>query len=166
MRPLLALRDVALQAGLSRPDHLLHADESYYMKRWWLIGTPEKKERPAALRLHHIITRDLDRHLHDHPWPFFSLVLDGWYVEERPVSRNPCFDGDEEATYQVVRRAGDFAYRRATDRHRISAVSPGGVWTLIAIGSITHWWGFYTPHGKVYWRDYVGPGQFIEERLS
>ena len=148
------IRRLALRAGLARPDHLWHADGTAYMRRWWILGKPGKKKRAFALRLHHIATADLDRHMHDHPWPFVSLVLKGFYFEKRPIERGPCFAGEQELHYTTVRHEGDIAYRGPSDRHRISTVGPEGCWTLILIGPITHWWGFYTPLGKIHWRDY------------
>lgn len=145
---------LALRAGASRPDHLYHADGTCFMRRWWILGRPGGEERFFALRLHYIATADLDPHLHDHPWPFVSIVLRGAYLEARPIKRTPCFLGDTEQTYEVRRSAGGLAFRRATDRHRIANVTPNGVWTLIFLGPLTHWWGFYMPHGKVYWKHY------------
>ncbi|CAB4203506.1 hypothetical protein UFOVP1382_122 [uncultured Caudovirales phage] len=51
-----------------------------YMDRWvW-------QTRWFTVRLHHIQRPDADVELHDHPWSFFSLILKGWYEEERPRS--------------------------------------------------------------------------------
>lgn len=132
------------------PDHLLHADGSRYMERYWIFSMPW-----LSLRLHRICTADLDRHLHDHPWPFVSIVLSGSYIEVRPVTRGPAFHGGEcELTVSTHRRAGSIALRHATDRHRIVCVI-GDVWTLIFLGPLRQWWGFYTVMGKIYWRDYA-----------
>lgn len=130
--------------------HLLHADDSLYMGRWEFFRT-----RLFWPRLHHIATPDLDRHLHDHPAAFFSLVLTGGYIEERPATLDPCFreDGSERTT-QVVRGPGSFAFRGPADRHRISWVAPDTFTLFIFYGGKRHWWGFYTPAGKVFWRDY------------
>lgn len=134
-------------------EHLYHADGSVYMERWhllqrhwWTFG--------IRMRVHRIATPDLDRHLHDHPWPFLSIVLQGFYVEERPLERDPCFAGDYELCYLTQRKAGSIAYRRPTDRHRICHISEGGVWTIFVTGPARQWWGFFTPGGKVFWRDY------------
>lgn len=133
--------------------HLHHSDGSLYMGRYWL--RPYSADRPGiAARVHHIATPDADRHMHDHPWDFVSLVLRGGYTELRPVAVEPCFEGEEERSFEVTRRAGSLAFRRATDRHRIVAVLPD-TWTLFVTGPKRHWWGFHTPRGKVHWQDYV-----------
>ena len=130
--------------------HLYHADGSLYMARYWL--RPGRGGTWAA-RVHHIATPDEDRHLHDHPWDFVSIVLRGGYKEIRPLGVEPGFDGDEERTYLVDRRPGSVAVRRSTDRHRIVSVLPD-TWTLFITGPKRQWWGFYTEFGKVHWRDY------------
>lgn len=138
--------------------HLYHADGSVYMERYWLREYTNSKggERWFAIRLHWIATPDLDRHLHDHPWSFVSLILRGCYTEARPVNVAPNFDayGDCEEVYFNTRRAGSLAFRWWTDRHRITEVSRGGVWTLFITFKWMHGWGFQTEHGKIYYRNY------------
>ena len=131
--------------------HLHHADGSVYMGRWWLFRTPW-----LSARIHHIATPDFDRHFHDHPFGFVSVILSGWYVERRPTSVDPCFDGASGRETGVIahRRTGSVAWRRCTDRHIIDRVSPGGAWTLVFVTPKRQWWGFYTPEGKVFWADY------------
>lgn len=130
--------------------HLHHADGTLYMERYWLLQT-----RWANARVHCIHTADLDRHMHDHPWSFISVVLRGFYLEHRPREIEPIFfkDGAEWRT-GLFRRVGSFAFRRATDRHRITTVSCGGVWTLFITFPKRQWWGFYTPSGKIHWKNY------------
>lgn len=130
--------------------HLFHADGSPYMERYWLLDT-----RWLSIKVHWIATPDYDRHMHDHPWWFASLVLRGWYIEDRPHSRVPYFWNDgREFCYHVVRSPGSFAYRAIGERHRVSTVSPGGVWTLFINGPRARKWGFHTETGWVYWKDY------------
>ncbi len=55
-------------------------DIGSYMARWiW-------QTRWFTIRIHHIKRADADVELHDHPWSFISLILKGWYEEERPRS--------------------------------------------------------------------------------
>ena len=142
--------------------HLYHENGELYMERYWLV--PYKWNWPFAARLHFIATPDRGRHLHDHPWSFLSVVLRGWYTEERPRTIQPCFEKEQwyeqryEATTSVVRDEKSWAFRRATDRHTISAIGAHGVWTLFVTFRFVQWWGFYTPRGKVYYRDYLNLG--------
>lgn len=132
--------------------HLVHADGSLYMSRRALFET-----RWMSARVHHIATPDSDCHLHDHPWPFISILMRGSYMERRPVEVDPCFieGADVERHEDRARHAGSIAFRRATDRHAITRVSRD-VWTLfITFGRPMQWWGFYTRQGKVYFKDYA-----------
>lgn len=152
------LRDALLR--VSTPySSIYHADDSTYMERSFVVQ--RKTSEGRHLRLHHICTEDRDAHLHDHPFDFYSLVLTGGYVEARPTSRNPAFHADfgddldtgVEWCNFTIRKAGSFAFRRCTDRHKIVEVFPD-TWTLVLASPIRQWWGFYTPVGKIHWRDY------------
>lgn len=164
--------------------HLLHTDGSPYMMRYWLVpygfdNPVSPWRRPLAwllqrfdiaIRVHHICTADLDRALHDHPWSFLSVVLHGFYIEKRPIKISPCFfehySDDFHGTYErgafTFRKCGSVAFRHATDRHRITDVCSGGVWTLFITGPQRQWWGFYTPKGKIYYRDYIDNKEAIK----
>ena len=123
-----------------------------YMNRYWL----RNYDHHPAVRVHHILRADADRDMHDHPWPFLSIVLRGWYVERRPVAQgqHPCLDGGRFT--QTRRGRFSIAFRRATDRHLISEVCEGGVWTLFISFTYQKRWGFYTPTGWVDYRTYLG----------
>jgi hypothetical protein len=159
--------------------HLHHGDGTLYMERYWLVPFISSEHVGCyamrwwrepfgwlcqrfgiAMRIHVIHTPDLDRALHDHPWNFVSVVLRGWYTELRPIDNGqPCFaehelsDGGEELTWIIHRAERSVAFRRATDRHRIINQSARCV-TLFITGPKRQWWGFYTPSGKVYYKDY------------
>ncbi|ANN70885.1 hypothetical protein [Bordetella bronchialis] len=123
-----------------------------YMGRWWLFNPygkdatgeriPPRWSWLPSIRLHHILRPDADRHLHDHPWNARTVILHGWYIEER-----------ENGTY--VRRAGDTAAIRFEQYHRIAQVSPGGVWTLFITWRYRGTWGFKVDGEKIPWRDYI-----------
>lgn len=158
MRLLLAL--LRRWAKPYRKGHLLHADGSPYMERFTLFET-----RWLSARLHHIVTEDYDRVMHDHPWSFLTVILRGGYAECRPeYPHQPRFtSAGREFDVVTTHHAGSVALRRATDRHRIIAVLPG-TWTLFIYGPIRQWWGFFTPAGKVYWRDYATVHDTTQER--
>lgn len=143
---------IIARASRTPHTHLYHADGSLYMGRFWLVRT-----RWFSARLHHIATPDLDRHFHDHPWTFVSVVLRGGYIEVRPATIEPCFINLPGEPYEIgipnSRPAGSIALRRATDRHRVVAVQPS-TWTLVILSPKRQWWGFYTHKGKVHWKDY------------
>jgi hypothetical protein len=141
--------------------HLFHGDGAPYMERYWIA-----RLFGYSIRLHHIQTVDYDRHMHNHPWSFASLVLRGWYVERRPLFDEPTFGPDlREFSTRNVRSAGSLEFRFHEDRHLITEVSPGGVWTMIFTGKKSQPWGFFTESGFVKWRDYSScrdNGQVVE----
>jgi hypothetical protein len=116
-----------------------------YMNRWW-INPPTKDGRSAA-RIHEILRSDKDRHLHDHPWDYTSVILRGAYYEERLMP-----DHSHCVEYFP---AGSVIQRSATDAHRL-VLPEGPVWTLFIIGEYKQRWGFITDTGKVDWRTYLG----------
>lgn len=133
--------------------HIYGHDGSLYMARWTVF-----ESKWFNVRVHYIVRPDQDRHLHDHPWNWASLVLSGGYIEAVPEELQPCFGAkDIESVKYRQREAGSFCLRRATDRHRIASVVPG-TFTLFITGTKINWWGFITPGGKVYYRDYLKAG--------
>jgi hypothetical protein len=147
------LADLIIERAKRTPyKHLYHADGSVYMERFWLRPYSDDYNGIAA-RVHHIVTPDYDRELHDHPWDFVSIVLRGGYTEARPIDVEPCFAGTSELVCHGFRGAGSIARRRATDRHRITDVM-SDTWTLFVTGAKRQWWGFYGPTGKIHWKDF------------
>ena len=135
-------------------------DGSTYMRRWWLLpkwclrfdpkcgALMPKPWMPFSIRLHHIMRPDANRHLHDHPFNFRSILLQGWYVERRP-------DGGRTIT------AGETYRAPATRWHRISQLSEGGVWSLFIMGRRVNDWGFLVDGEKVPWQRYLSERQAL-----
>jgi len=137
-----AITDFLIRTAMRRP--YVHIGD--YMHRYWLI--PRSWHLPVSIRIHHILRPDADPYLHDHPWPWRTIVLRGYYIEETS------FGGLE------LRQPGDTRGASAETTHRIDAVSGGGVWTMFFIfGSKKNKWGFYVgdPARKIYYRNYQSP---------
>jgi hypothetical protein len=140
--------------ALLRWEHIVH-DGAPYMTKLYLWRTPWQQTC-----LHWIFQRDRDRDMHDHPRDFVGLVLRGGYLEERPASAVGWAAVDSAGipfcpTFLTDRRAGQLAYRRAADPHRIVRVDPGTL-TLVVWGHKKREWGFHTDFGWVHWRRYLG----------
>lgn len=144
--------------------------ESVYMERYWLWGLDYyswfAKLTGYSLRLHYIRRPDRDRHLHDHPWPFTSVVLRGNYLERMPFNHLQIHDAysqpgmfNEEYCETIERTQGSIASRNIHQRHTIAHVSPGGVWTLFISGKKRQMWGFWcwmnSCRVKIYHSDYA-----------
>lgn len=128
---------------LSRTD-LTH-DGVLYMRRW-VAEIPML----GGIRLHRIAGPDPDRHLHDHPFDFVSLVLWGWY-DETYDDNEPC---EIDAVFSRRRRWLALNRFRAEHLHQITQVAPGGCWTLVLSGRRRRPWGFNTAVGWILWSDY------------
>jgi hypothetical protein len=135
------LRPWLIRQAQKRP--YFHIGE--YMHRWWLV--PPTWRLPFCIRIHHILRADADPYLHDHPFDWRTIILDGWYREE-----------DVFGTMRL-RLAGDTRAASAETLHRIDEVSEGGVWTMFIIGKRRNEWGFMVgnPSRKIHWREYVSP---------
>jgi hypothetical protein len=146
-----------------------------YMDRWWLFNPYSKDASGGAgparwswlpsVRVHHICVAD-EPTMHDHPWNARTIVMSGWYVEERPNEHR----SGQKRLYVIVGTAG---YTRTETRsvfnrqvgytgrvlfeqyHRISDVSPGGVYTLWFTWKYRGTWGFLVNGKKVPWREYL-----------
>ena len=53
-----------------------------YLTRWTLVG--KRGEGNWRVFLHYFHRSDYDEALHDHPWPFWSLVIWPGYYEVTP----------------------------------------------------------------------------------
>lgn len=105
-----------------------------HFRRYQLLWTPW-----FTFYLHQILQPDKDKHLHDHPWDFWSLVLWGGYEEIL----------DHRLTQD--RKIGHFVYHKSTDLHKIGKIH-GSAWTLVCIFGERRMWGYQTEHG---WKDHV-----------
>lgn len=106
-----------------------------YMNRYWLVAPDEVDASGNSIRVHNILRADTERHLHDHPWNFRSVILGGSYIEELLMPSG-----------RVQRQrvsAGDTYMRVAGQYHRIAEISTEPVWTLCVLGQ-KHptGWGF------------------------
>jgi hypothetical protein len=138
--------------------HIMSADGAeMYMGRWWLLNPYDNETRvsryswlPLAVRIHHIKRADQDRDLHDHPWDARTIILRGWYQENR---LHRYVVGDEVVPY--VRTAGTSARLNHGEYHRIDQVSPGGVFTLFITFRYRGTWGFLVNGVKIPYRKYL-----------
>lgn len=108
---------------------LRHDGRSFLERRGLDLG-------PVGVYVHHIAGPDPGLDLHDHPWPFVSLILRGGYVEQVADTREPWL--------VRLRKWHRWSVHRMpfTICHRIVQAEPG-TWTLIVRGRKSRTWGFY-----------------------
>jgi hypothetical protein len=139
------------------PHRDIKVDDVLYLRRFYL--TPRSWR--WRVFLHHIARPDPDRAVHDHPWPFRTLVLRGWYEELVPGFKRVL----------VIHKVRWGGRRPATYQHRVWKVAPS-TWTLVLAGKARRVWGFWPGDGAsgswvdayagdkfVPWRQYLGAAQ-------
>lgn len=151
------VRDYLIERAMRTP----YTNIPGYMNRYWLFNAYDKvngnevtpiKWLPSV-RIHHILRRDNDRHLHDHPWDARTVILKGWYTEVR-------LEHGLETMYENMRRSflrirGYTGPINHGEYHTITSVSDGGVWTLFITFGYLSTWGFLVDGEKVPWREYM-----------
>jgi hypothetical protein len=111
---------------------------------------------PWGIYLHHLMRSDYDRALHDHPWPFISIILRGSYTE----IHDQTLDGSEA---REEHRTGSVLIRPAQWRHRFLLTRPA--WTLVIVGRRCRRWGFFPAEGWCWWRKFNSDKGICEEQV-
>lgn len=126
-----------------------------YLVRYYVF-LRERKWFPFNIFVHKFLKSDPDD-LHDHPWPYATLILKGGYYEWIPK-----FDqqGKKFAEVAVWRGPGHFRVCRADSLHRIELDPDVTAWTLFMPGPQRREWGFTTRKG------WVPHDQYIQERMT
>lgn len=127
-------------------------DGRLYLRRFYLTPKWFRRLTGRGLFIHHIIHSDEDRDPHDHPWSFLTIMLKGRYVEHLYRITHG-IDQTRVVTFNVL-KPFRWLYRRAESIHRVFMTGP--CWTLVFVGKTSREWGFWTHHGWVHWRTYLG----------
>jgi hypothetical protein len=123
-----------------------------YMERFWLVPYSRWRYLPAA-RVHHILRSDLDRHCHDHPWTYLTIILRGEYTEVTPQwDASGLYLGEQRRRHT----AGSVLFRRFRSLHRLEVPKGTTTWTLFITGPYRQKWGFLVqPRNKVRYEEYL-----------
>jgi hypothetical protein len=134
--------------------------QSVYLRRIYVFPKTTKDEERKnhwfvqltglSIFIHLILRSDEDRYVHDHPWPFFSLIFWNGYNEENLIRQI----GNFFLTKIRVARIGTVTVHKATDAHRLLLHNGKPTWTLFVHGRRIREWGFHTPTGWVVWHKY------------
>jgi len=110
-----------------------------YLERYYLF-LKERERFPFNVFLHKFLKGDPDD-VHDHPWPYATLILKGGYYEWIPEFNST---GIKIGEVRHWRGPGHFRTCSASSYHRIE-LDPGvTAWTLFMPGPHTREWGFLT----------------------
>lgn len=110
-----------------------------HFRRYRLLSTPWLR-----IYIHKICQSDQDKHMHDHPWSFFSFLLWGSYQEWSAFAPN------WNSVKEQVFPAYSLVRHHRTDAHRIRLLTPH-VWSFVVAWGKTYPWGYQTEHG---WMDH------------
>jgi hypothetical protein len=121
-----------------------------YLERYYLF-LKDRERFPFNVFLHKFLKSDPDD-VHDHPWPYATLILKGGYYEWLPQFNSK---GEKVGELQVWRGPGHFRISRANSYHRIE-LDPGvTAWTLFMPGIKQRDWGFLVKNVWVQWEQYL-----------
>jgi hypothetical protein len=98
-----------------------------YLTRYYLF-LKDRKWFPFNIFLHNFHRSDPDD-LHDHPWPFVTVILRGGYWEHTPKGK-------------FWRGAGTVNWAGSKSLHRVELVPDIDTWTLFIPGPTVREWGF------------------------
>ena len=121
-----------------------------YLERYYLF-LKDRKRFPFNIFLHKFLKSDPDD-VHDHPWPYATVILKGGYWEWIPH-----FDtvGRKTGEYQVWRGPGHFRVSKANSFHRIELDPEITCWTLFMPGPKQRDWGFLVQNTWIQWEQYL-----------
>lgn len=140
------------------PDFIVGTVEDSYLLRWWIIP----RNKIFNVYLHCFLRDDDDRALHDHPWAWCSILLNGCYVEHT-IDRGGVHK-------RQLRTPGDIKFSLPSRPHRVELI-PGPIvptekypcWTLFITGPRVRQWGFHCPQrGWVHFKEFTNPDNYGE----
>lgn len=111
-----------------------------YLERYYLF-LKDRKKFPFNIFLHKFLKGDPDD-LHDHPWPYATLIVKGGYWEYTPEGK-------------FWRGPGHFRVCSANSFHRIELEPNVTCWTIFMPGPQQRRWGFLKNGEWVYYEKYL-----------
>jgi hypothetical protein len=176
----IAMRIMAV-AARRPPDFIVGGVDDPYLLRWyltpwrtWYNRIPEDEQNLwhkfvnrclPNIYLHFFMRDDDDRALHDHPWPWISVLLRGSYIEHtiaqggihrRTLREAPSIKISGPRRAHRVELLPWFLGLPDVDRRGVSGSVP--CWTLFITGPRVRTWGFHCPErGWVHFKDFTDP---------
>jgi hypothetical protein len=124
--------------------------EEPYLERYYIF-LKDRKLFPFNIFLHKFLKSDPDD-VHDHPWPYATLILKGGYHEWVPIfDKQNIMVGEQK----FWRGPGHFRICSATSYHRIELVDGVDCWTLFMPGPQRREWGFLVNNKWIQHTDYL-----------
>jgi hypothetical protein len=121
-----------------------------YLERYYVF-LKDRTNFPFNVFLHKFL-KSVPDDVHDHPWPYATLILKGGYWEWRPQ-----FDSEGRKTGEIAKWCGpgSFRWAGANTFHRIELDPEVTCWTLFVPGAKQRDWGFLVKNKWVQWEEYL-----------
>jgi len=121
-----------------------------YLERYYVF-LKERKRFPFNIFIHKFLKSDPDD-VHDHPWPYATVILKGGYYEWIPQ-----FDaqGRKISEMSVWRGPGSFRTCSANSYHRIELDPDIECWTMFMPGPHKREWGFFINNRWIHNEQYL-----------
>ncbi len=125
-------------------------DNEPYLERYYVF-LKDRAWFPFNIFVHKFLKSDPDD-VHDHPWPYATLILKGGYYEWVPQ-----FDSNGKKIGEMAkwRAPGHFRFCRADSYHRIELDPDVTCWTLFMPGPHKREWGFLVNNKWIKHDDYL-----------
>ncbi len=121
-----------------------------YMTRWAIAG---KLDDPKPATFVHWFQRSDADEMHDHPWPFTTMIIAGGYYEVTPARG---WKNGVGPVKKVWYNPGRILRRPANWIHRIEIPAGRDAWTIVSHGEKQRAWGFWCPMiGWRPWREHL-----------
>ena len=121
-----------------------------YLERYYIF-LKDRKYFPFNVFIHKFLKSDPDD-VHDHPWPYATLILKGGYYEWTPIFDR---EGKKIAETCKWRGPGHFRTCSATSYHRIELDPNVTAWTMFMPGPQTREWGFLVNNKWIHNNEYL-----------
>lgn len=135
------------------PDFIVGGEDRPYLRRWWLIP----RNPVFNVYLHQFLRDDDDRALHDHPWAWCSILLDGGYIEHTIAAGG--IHRRQERRAPSIKISGPWRAHRIELmkwRLRTGEEVPFRCWTLFITGPRMRDWGFHCENtGWIPWQRFT-----------
>jgi hypothetical protein len=125
-------------------------DNEPYLERYYIF-LKDRKSFPFNIFLHKFLKGDPDD-VHDHPWPYATLILAGGYYEWIPQ-----FDSNGKLNCEIRkwRGPGHFRVCSPNSYHRIELKEGVTAWTLFMPGPQRREWGFWVDNEWIHNDNYL-----------
>lgn len=125
-------------------------DNEPYLERYYVF-LKDRKWFPFNVFVHKFLKSDPDD-VHDHPWPYATLILKGGYYEWVPQFNSK---GEKIGEIAMWRAPGHFRICSANSYHRIEIDPEVECWTLFMPGPQRREWGFLVKNTWIHNEQYL-----------